>query len=162
MKTLGLVLGIAATLCTSTLNTQAHGRWHGGGFWPIWGFGLGLGLGTALSYREYPSYYTYYPSYTYTYPSYAYNPPANPPQPATPPPAATPSAAPAVSQDPTWVPSTPGTGKWVPDPQPYRYQPAKSFRPAVTVPTPNVEVVVTQRVNFATSPGGVPLTIISR
>lgn len=117
MKRIGLVLGIATTLCTTTINAGAHGGCFGPCFWPLWplSFGVGVALGSAScdEYYGYPRYMYSQPYYAYSYtqPSYMYGSPARSPSPL--PPTTT------VTQQPAWVPSTPGVGHWVPDPAPY-------------------------------------------
>jgi hypothetical protein len=156
MRILALLLSIGAAMGAGSINAKAHGYCSGGFVWPLWGFGLGLGLGSALSYRaEYPS----YDSYRYTTTTYSYTPPANP-QPAAGIEQIEPSQ-PAQATDPIWVPSAPGTGRWVPDPTPYRYTPtpAPIARPQVSTAQPGSEI---QKVSYTSSPGGVPLYSISR
>ena len=65
------------------------------------------------------------------------------PQPASPPP------EPAI-----WVPSSPGPGKWVPDPQPYRYVPTTSTQPVKPANPANP-----QTVTVTNSAGGVPVLV---
>jgi hypothetical protein len=138
MKTIGLVLSIALTLCTGTLNARAHGGGCGGGcfFWPFLAFGLGLAVASSSQSSSASPVYVYVPSG----PVYA--------SPA-------PVAAPAVLPEPaasSWVPSSPGTGKWVPDPQPYSYTPA----------APTAAKVKSTAVSITNSPSGVPLPTVSR
>lgn len=160
-RTLSVVIGLAIALGSFAPKARAHG-WCGG-FWPLWGFGLGLGVGTALSYSyNHPVYYYGY----YSYPAYSY-PVCAPSAPTAYPAQAnyTPVPTPAVSNpptprpDPVELPSTHGNGKWVPDPTPYRYPPAPVSNLAIPA---NSNVVVTQRVSFTTSPGGVVVYILSR
>ena len=118
MKTIGLVLSVALTLCTGTLNARAHGGSCGECFfWPFMAFGLGL----ALASSSHASTVTYYPVYALP-PGPVYSPQAPSAEFMQPP-------APVVT---SWIPSTPGAGKWVPDAQPYRYAPgtATITRPA--------------------------------
>ena len=147
MKRIGLILGFGMVLCTNAL---AHGHWHGC-FWP--GLSLGVGLGPLFSCSFdcscwCPPYYCYAsPSYGYAYaqPSYVYD--------------STPSYARLVNNAPTlfsaqgngtevsapreWVPSSPGTGKWVPDPTPYIYAPP--FRPRRVTPARTGQTVTATR-----------------
>ncbi|HWX21242.1 MAG TPA: hypothetical protein VN578_15185 [Candidatus Binatia bacterium] len=127
MKKLSVILTVALTLCTGSVSVRAHGCWGGRGCWPFWSFGIGLGVGTAVGCSwaapRYPAYgyaYVYPPAaYTYVPPAAAYPAPASAyvQQPLSAPPPMTALAS-------VWVPSTPGVGRWVPDPNPYRYQPA--------------------------------------
>src|SRR5260370_20222558 len=115
MKRIALVAGMVLTLCVGTLSAEARGCWRGGCFWPFWSFGLGWGLGAAYSYPAYR--YSYpYTAYGYYYPPpvYTYNPQVSYAQTAPPAPSAQP--APKEPELQVWVPSTPGPGKWVPDP----------------------------------------------
>ena len=151
MKRIGLVLSIGLSLCAGSLNVQAHGC----GFWPFWGFGLGLGVGAALSWPAYSCAYAY-PAYTYGYPPYAYAPPAyayDPPV-AQAPVRTPPPPAPQPPPPPVWNPSTPGAGHWVPDPTPYRYVPSSAAGAAATSPPETVTVT--------RSVGGVPVYTVSR
>lgn len=136
MKRLSLILAVALTLGTGSMNVRAHGcggwgGWHGGcgwggcGWWPLATFGIGLGVGTAVGYASAPRYPAY--SYSYVYPAYAYAPPSSayvvPVGSYARQPVNTPVVAPAP-QVAVWVPSTPGAGKWVPDRNPYSYTPS--------------------------------------
>ncbi|HWW02912.1 MAG TPA: hypothetical protein VNZ64_24645 [Candidatus Acidoferrum sp.] len=154
MKRIALVASMALTLCAGTLSAEAHGCWRGGCFWPFWSFGLGWGLGAAYSYPAYR--YSYpYPAYSYYYPPpvYAYNPPVSYAPPAPP---ATPAQPAARELEPqVWVPSSPGPGKWVPDPEPYRYVP-----PASSANAQPARPVNPQTATSTTSPGGVPIHVV--
>jgi hypothetical protein len=142
MKTIGLVLSVALTLCTGTLNARAHGGGCGGCFfWPFMAFGLGLALASSSQAHT----VSYYPVCV---------PPAGPAY-APQAPAAEPASAPAPVTA-SWVPSTPGSGKWVLDSQPYSYVPARVIA-AHSTDAPTTRVVV-----VTNSPGGVPLHIVSR
>ncbi len=155
MKTIRLILGTALILCTSTVRAPAHGC--GFGFYVGIPFlvGIGFGIGAGCAYPAYGCAY-HYPAYPYyPHPAYAYNPPANyaPPLAATPEPS---PAAPVVTQSPVWVPSTPGAGHWVPDPQPYQYAP-----PVAAKPPPSATSDPAQTVTVTKSPEGIPLYIIT-
>ncbi len=149
--TLSLVLALGA-------NAMAHGHWHVCGFWPSFSVGIGLGGVFGCSLGTWPGCCycgSGYPAYGYAYsqPSYAY---------AYPPPANyvdSPAAAPSPARAPEpsyWVPSTPGAGRWVPDPTPYSYTPAVSAtRPA------QATAALRQVVTVTTSPDGIPVYNIS-
>jgi hypothetical protein len=146
MRTTGLVLSVAMTLCTGTLSARAHGGCGGGCFyWPFWAFGIGLAA--AYSCQAY-SVSRSQPVYTYVPPACVYSPPAGEAAPAAVAPALQATALTAV-----WVPSTPGTGKWVPDPKPYSLKPRVAVAAAAAPATSTV--IVTN------SPEGVPLHIVS-
>lgn len=143
------------------LGGNAMAGWHcGWGFWPSFSVGVGLGgvigcsLGAGLGCCCYCG--SGYPAYGYAYsrPSYAY---AYAPAASyvDPPPAAI--ASPAWAPEPSyWVPSTPGAGRWVPDPAPYSYTPGVSVaRPAET------KTALRQVVSVGTSPEGIPVYSIS-
>ena len=135
MKKLGILLAISLTLSTGSFRVHAHGC-GGCDWWPFAAFGLGLGIGSAVTYAattpRYPAY-----SYTYVYPqpsAPAYAPPSAPQAAPTSVYARRPVSPPATAHAPQpaiyapqvatcWVPSTPGAGRWVPDPNPYRYAP---------------------------------------
>jgi len=160
MKKIGLILSLVLTFGG---NAMAHGCWCGWGFWPSFSVGLGLGgvFGCSLACPccccscgyGYPAYG--YPAYSYAYsqPAYAYSyaPAAN----YVDPPAAVPG--PARAPEPSgWVPSTPGAGKWVPDPAPYSYTPPVSATsPAQAKPA------LRQVVTSTCSPEGIPVYTIS-
>jgi hypothetical protein len=134
MKKLGILLATALTLSTGSVRVQAHGC-GGCDWWPFAAFGLGLGIGSAVTYATTPRYPAY--SYTYVYPPPsvpAYAPPSAPQAAPTSVYARHPVSLPAIAHAPQhaiyapqvaacWVPSTPGAGRWVPDPNPYRYAP---------------------------------------
>jgi hypothetical protein len=160
MKMTRLVLAMGLALALTPLRSQAgvwahghygyayghgyrHGYSHGCGYGvglPLLTFGLGLGLGSIFSEPA--------PDYTvrYVYPeTYVYAPPARV---AAPVPAPQP-ALPVVT--PPWTPSSPGTGRWVPEPRPYSYTPTAA---------PAAEVKVTRKpvsasTDTARSPGNV-------
>jgi len=144
MKKIGLTLSLVLALGG---NAMAHGCWHCWGFWPSFSVGIGLGgvFGCSLGVRPGCSCYCGcgYPAYScdYSQPAYAYAPPANyvdPPQPSA------------------WVPSTPGAGRWVPDPTPY------SYTPAVTAPRPaEPKTALRQVVAITRSGDGIPVYSIS-
>ncbi len=141
MRTIGLVLSVALTLCTGTLNARANGGGCGGCFfWPFMAFGLGLALASSSQAHT----VSYYPVYV-SPPGPVYVPQTPAAEPANPP-------APVAT---SWVPSTPGSGKWVLDPQPYSCLPARAIASHPTVAPATTVVVVTN------SPGGVPLHIVS-
>jgi hypothetical protein len=141
MRKIGLVLSVALTLCTGTLNARAHGGGCGGCFfWPFMAFGLGLALASSSQANT----VSYYPLYV-SPPGPVYAPQTPPAEPASP-------SAPVAT---SWVPSTPGSGKWVLDSQPYSYLPARAFAAHSTVAPAATVVVVTN------SPGGVPVHIVS-
>ncbi len=101
------------------------GYWYGGPWWPSWSIGVGLG---AYWYPEYPYGYPVY-SYPYYY-SYGSNQPyvySAPPSPAaeSSPADAVPRSA-QTPESPGWVPANPGSGTWVPDSEPYRYEERQS------------------------------------
>lgn len=172
MKILGLILSIAFTLGTGTINARAYGGWrggyggwhggywHGGGwygggcsFWPSFTFGLGLGALAAYPWYRYRTcnyvYYSPASSYVYRQPAYTCSPPANPA-----PPAAVLRQAPKAPENPVWIPSSQGAGQWVPESNPYRYSPAPKPSGASPVPAAPPEAVT-----IAKSPGGVPVYI---
>jgi hypothetical protein len=170
MKTIVPILALAAMFSTDAVagpyyyGGYAGGRcgyggywggyrgcsYYGGGcnFWP--GFAVGIGLGAIATCLDY-SYRRSEPVY-YAVPTsvYSYNPPVYS-APATP--------APAVPADPpkpaVWVPASPGTGQWVPDPTPYSY--------AGSVLEPRAKPASSSStVSQTSSPGGVPVYAISR
>jgi hypothetical protein len=131
-----------------------HG-YYGGGCWPSFSFGIGFGgcYPTYSYYYGYPAYgYAYAPAVyaqpTYVYravqpytpsvsptarpaatkPVYVYSRPASAPvvQKAHNPAPAKPTVAPAAAPASAVAASKPSTGKWVLDPNPYRYTPAIS------------------------------------
>ena len=147
MKSFRLLLGVALTLVMGTISSQAHGC----GYcfpWPLLTFGLGVGLGAAVSspHYVYPT-STYVPA-AYVPPPVSYAPPAT----ASPAPVAQTAPPPA----PLWVPSTPGAGHWVQDPAPYRYEPAVTAR-TVTPPPPRPH-----QVTVTDGPGSVRVYVVNR
>lgn len=153
MKTKRFVLGVAVALFTSTAAFQAQACGVSFGFsLPFLSFGIGLGIGAPCAWPAYRCGYPY-PAYAYAHPAYAYNQPIN-----DIPPVAAASPAPAVAETPPWVPSTPGAGHWVPDPEPYAYAPV-----AVAKKTPASTAVLTQnKVTVTKSPEGVPVYILTQ
>jgi hypothetical protein len=154
MKKIGLALSLVLALGG---NAMAHGCWHCWGFWPSFSIGIGLGGAFGCSLGLCPGCYCYcgcgYPAYSYAYsqPAYAYAPPAN----YVDPPAAVPSPAKGPEPSP-WVPSTPGAGRWVPDPTPY------SYTPAVTATRPaQAQTTLRQVVTMTRSGDGIPVYSIS-
>jgi hypothetical protein len=153
MKRIVLGLGIALSLSVGTVAARAHVRWGvgiGWPFWPCWSVGVGVGAGWGC--WGGPAGYYSYPAYSY--PVYGYSPP--PAQTLSPPDPAPPAApAPTALTAPAWVPSTPGTGAWVPDPTPYRYTPAATTQPASTARAAAGQTTVVTR-----SPEGVRLYLV--
>jgi hypothetical protein len=141
MKKIGLTLSLVLALGG---NAVAHGCC---GFWPSFSIGIGIGAVFGCSLGVGPGCYCYcgcgYPAYSCAYPqpAYAYAPPANyfdPPQPSA------------------WVPSTPGAGRWVPEPTPY------SYTPAVTATRPaEPKTALRQVVTMTRSGDGIPVYSIS-
>jgi len=129
---------------------SAH--WYGGWWAPT--FALGFGLGSLWSYPRdyYPpyGYGYYYPGYRYVYTQPVSPAPTVPPQ-KPPAQVEVPQVTPPPEPQP-WVPSSPGTGSWVPDPEPYSYQPGhvSAARPLETTKT-------THTLSITTSAGGVPV-----
>jgi hypothetical protein len=175
MKAIRNVCGLALVLCTSGAGFEAHACGVGFSFCvPFLSFGIGLGLGAPCAGPAYGCAYGY-PAYTYAQPAYACAPPAS----YIPPVAAAP-AAPAVAETPVWMPSTPGPGHWVPNPEPYNYVPGQTAgrpnaagteRSQTTVVAPNSQTpdsklqtrtASRQTVSISTSPGGVPVYFVSR
>jgi len=163
MKRASVILGMALTLCTSTVNVRAHGGCYGGGwcgFWPFWplAFGAGIALGsvaTAHSY-SYPTYVYAPPAYVYSYPQPAHAYSAAAPVQHVQPAASSPSvSAPVLAS--TWVPSSPGVGHWVQDPTPYSYNPNVGNRAVVTLPESTA-----QSVTVSKSVGNVPVYAVVR
>ena len=150
MKKIGLTLSLVLALGG---NAMACGYWHVWGFWPSFSRGIGLGgvFGCSLSLSPAcgcyfgcanPVYSCAYPQPAYAYvPGSSYAaPPLVIPSPAQPP------------EPPAWVPSTPGAGRWVPDPTPYCCTPcATASRPAEVKTAPPHVVTVTR------SPEGIPV-----
>ncbi len=127
------------------------GCYYGGGcnnFWPGLAIGLGVGaLTTALVSSSQHSDTVYYAVPT---PVYTYNPTAVSTTAAAPPP-----PQPVVAKSVVWVPSTPGAGQWVPDPEPYAYfAAAPSPKPKTVVIS---TTVVAATVSRTSSAGGVPV-----
>lgn len=159
-KRLALLFGLVFSLAGPTAGYGYHGYayygGHGCGGWSfVPGLALGLGFGTLWSSyacRDYPSYsYSYY----YPSPSYVYSQPSTTPPSTTAPgsSAQVEASQPAQSPEPQpWVPSTPGAGSWVPDPQPYSYSPTQN-----TPPKPANSRVPSQATAITTSAGGVPV-----
>ncbi len=147
MKKIVFVLVAALSLCAGSVRVQAHGGYCGPFFWPFIPFGLGLGIGYSMAAAN----YRYgYPTYVYSQPTYYAYPSTTHSQPA-----ATVAVPPTAEESPVWVPSTPGTGQWVPDPHPYQYTPTTPAK-AATVVTPNLNVAVSRL------PGGVTVYTIGR
>ena len=144
MKRIGLTIGIAVALCTSSVNTQAHGC-GGGLFWPFLAFGLTVAAVEA-SRPHYPAYTYYEPSYTYAPPPVYNNSPQPQPLPAPPP------------EPAPWTPSTPGAGQWIPDSQPYQYAPSDPAKRQRKTGPANLG----QTVTVSKTAGGIPLYINSR
>ena len=155
MKRIGLVTSMALALCAGTVNASANGCC----FWPFWAFGLGIGLGAAVTSAATAPRYSY-PVYTYPYsvpaysyheqpPVYAHHAPARPAQTAP-----APTATPAEPERLAWVPSSPGAGRWVPDPQPYRYVQSNE-----SPPVKGLSTVGAMTVSMVSSPGGVPVHV---
>jgi hypothetical protein len=125
MKRLRLALSMALMFGASVVNAPACG-WglHVGlSLPPLFSFGIGFGLGNGCGAYSCGYPYYRYPAYAYAAPVYAYSYNSIPAQaPAS---AAAPLPAPPAPEV-SWTPSTPGAGKWVPDPEPYRYTPAET------------------------------------
>ena len=154
MKRIVLVATTGLALCAGTMTAGANGCC----FWPFWAFGLGIGLGAAVTAASTPKYV--YPVYSYPYapPAYSYYYPPHPvyTHPASIAPAAT---APELDyQAHSWVPSTPGAGRWVPDPQPYRYVQSNESQPVK--PLSQVYPMTVSTFSTVSSPGGVPVHVI--
>ena len=147
MRKIMLVLTTTLGLCTGGVNVQAHGGYCGPYFWPFIPFGIGLGIGYSIAACDYRA---RYPVYVYPQPTYYSYPSATYSQSA-----ATVAVAPAAPESPVWVPSTPGTGQWVPDPHPYNYTPAPPGKVAIMV-APNSTVAISR------SPGGVQVYTLGR
>ncbi|MGO8677182.1 MAG: hypothetical protein ACLQVX_15090 [Limisphaerales bacterium] len=158
MKKIGLILSLVLTLGGSAM---AHCCCHFWGFWPSFSVGVGVGgIGCSVGGC---SCYCYgcgcgYPAYSYPACGYAYSQPAYTysyvPAASYADPQATvaPASAPAPS---AWVPSTRGTGQWVPDPAPYRYTPpVNASRPA------DAKATLRQVVTSTCSPEGIPVYTI--
>ena len=159
MKRIVLLAGTGLALCAGTMTAGANGCC----FWPFWAFGLGIGLGAAVTSAASTPRYVY-PVYSYPYapPAYYYPPHVayTHPAPATPSqaPVAQTAAAPAPALDhqaQSWVPSSPGAGRWVPDPQPYRYVQSIESQPVKAL-----NQVYPMTVSIVSSPGGVPVHVI--
>jgi hypothetical protein len=142
MKSIGIVLSVALTLCSGTLNARANGGGCGGCFfWPFMAFGLGLALASSSSQASTVNYYPVYVA---------------PPVPVYPPhaPQAEIMQPPALAAT-SWIPSSSGAGHWVPEAQPYRYVPGTAtIARSVNRSATNVAVVTN-------SPGGVPVYLVS-
>jgi len=159
MKRVALIVGIALTLSGGTGNLRAHGGCYG--FWPFWPLAVGAGIAIAsiASAHSQAS-----PVYVYEPPGYPY---ANGYAPAHPAPGSTPAPQSSVSGNPpaessaadltAWVPSSPGPGHWVPDPQPYSYDPAHGRNSTVAPVVP-----ASQTNTVARSVGGVPVYTVVR
>jgi len=156
MKRTALLLGIALTLSGSTANVRAGGCC----FWPFWPVAFGtIAIASIAAAHSSPS-----PTYVYVPPAYPYGyaypqlqHPANPPLPQTPPA----SSAPAMStfeQASHWVPTSPGTGHWVPDPAPYNYDPGVQTRVIASSTQPAARQLVT----MIRSAGHVPVYTVTR
>jgi hypothetical protein len=123
MKRILLTLSIASTLCGSVVNAGAHGC--GFHFWIGIPFLFGIGFGVPCS--SYP-YACGYP--VYTYPAHTESPCQT--QTATVE-APAPVPGPPIAQ--LWAPTTPGTGAWVHEPEPYHYTPSVVAK-TTTAPAP--------------------------
>ena len=132
MKAIRMLLTSSFALGASALNASAHGCGFSIGFCiPFFSFGIGFGCGGPC-----------YPAYTA--PTYAYSQPAIYSDPA-------PSAPVTVPQENyRWTPSTPGTGKWIPESQPYTFTP-------VAGPSPRKA----ETVSVASSPEGIKVYTIT-
>jgi hypothetical protein len=157
MKKIGLILSLVLAIGG---NAMAYCCCNFCGLWPsfsvgigLGGFGCSLGAGPCYCYCGcgYP-----YPAYSYAYSqpacTYGYAPGAN----YIDPPAAVPGPAARAPEPSPWVPSTPGAGRWVPEPTPYRYTPpVTAARPA------EAKTVLRQVVASSCSPEGIPVYSIS-
>ena len=167
MKTIRHILSIALILCANGAGFEARacgvslslcvpfvslgiGFGLGG---HCGGPAIGFGIGASCAGPAYGCAYGY-PGCAYPQPAYASDPPANYALAATASPA---PAAPPVAETPAWVPSTPGAGHWVPDPEPYSYTPGPTVKrtSAVSAGTP-------QTVTVSRSAGGVPVYSVNR
>ncbi|HVV73843.1 MAG TPA: hypothetical protein VHI52_20435 [Verrucomicrobiae bacterium] len=155
MKRTALVLGIGLSLLAKPVDVKAHGGCFG--FWPLWplAFGAGVALSSAAYYDSYS-----YPRYVYAppaYPYYTYNYPATSSV-AVPPPQALPSS-PQLNPPPApaWVPSYPGAGHWIPDPQPYSYTPQPARHQASAAQSHSGEKVTITR-----GAGGIPVYTVGQ
>ncbi len=131
MKKAALICSVALCLAMKPVTAEAHGGYYygggcSGGGWPA--FALGMGLGALFTVPLWahsdpaPTYYISTPApVTYTYAAPAPAPAPQAPRVATPPPAPPPAEPAPTAQ---WTPSSPGAGRWVPDPTPYAYVPA--------------------------------------
>jgi hypothetical protein len=156
MKKFALVLSMA---CLTAGSALAHGCWGfcGGpflsiGIGPCLGFSVGCGPAyawgcPASSYVCRQPYYPYYPAAVYDpVPVRVVAPASMPVYPL----------APQVASTPTWVPSTPGAGRWVPDPAPYSYVPPTPRPAAARAATAGHPIVSILR-----SPEGIPVYFVS-
>jgi hypothetical protein len=155
MRKIGLTLGLVLVLGGNAMACRCC-CW---GFWPSFsiGFGLGglFGCSVGLGPGCYCGWGCGHPAYSYAYPGpaypYAYAPPAT----YLDPPAA--ALGPVKAPEPTpWVPSTPGAGRWVPDPAPYSYTPAPSAPKPAEAKAPLRQVVTS-----TCSPEGIPVYTIT-
>jgi hypothetical protein len=149
MKKTVLIATLALTFCTGSMSAQAHGGYcYGPGFWPF--IPLTLGLGIALSCAANAD--------TYSSPVYAYRPLSDFRNSISGQAAETSFPTPAP-QNPTWIPSTPGTGHWVPDPAPYSYTVSGETD---TFSKPSSVVVTNRTTTITHSPGNVPVYVFTR
>ena len=155
MKRTALILGIALTLTGSTSNVRAHG---GGcyGFWPFWPLVVGAGIAVAsaaASAHSSPTYVYVPPAYPYGYAQPHYS---TPPSAQTPPTAAAPAVE-SIETASRWVPSAPGVGHWVPDPEPYNYAPGTQTKVIASTAQPVKQTVTVNR-----SRSDVPIYVVTR
>ena len=155
MKRTAIILGIALTLCSGTGNLRAHGGCYG--FWPFWPLVLGAGIAiasVASAHNSAPTYVYAAPAYPYGYtqPLYSHNTSS-----AQTPAAANAPVAPPSNEISSWVPSSPGTGHWVRDPTPYRYDPGVRDNPSIVAAEPTAPIVTVNR-----SVGNVPVYTVTR
>ncbi|HTL58167.1 MAG TPA: hypothetical protein VL361_20940 [Candidatus Limnocylindrales bacterium] len=154
MKRIALILGIALTLSSSTGNVRAHGGCYG--FWPLWPLALGAGIAIASAASAHSS-----PTYVYAPPAYPYGyypqPHYSNPQPSQSAPATAVPAVQTFEQAVYWVPSSPGVGHWVRDPEPYNYEPGVQTKVLATGVAPVPPIVLVTR-----SPSNVPIYVVTR
>jgi hypothetical protein len=150
MKRTSLILGIALTLSSGTANVRAGGCGGCGGC-GLWAFlplaiGAGLAIGSAASAHPAPTYVYVPPPYPYGYP-YGY-PQSHAPasqQPAQSPSGSTAPAPSSLELASRWVPNSPGPGHWVPDPNPYVYEPVAQSKVVATSARPATQLVTVNR-----------------
>jgi len=155
MKRTALILGIALTLSSSTGNLRAHGGCYG--FWPFWPLALGAGIAIASAASAHST-----PTYVYVPPAYPYGygypqPHYSSPQPTQPPPAAAAPAIESIELASRWVPSSPGVGHWVPDPEPYNYAAGVQTKVIASRAQPLKPLVIVNRTR-----GDVPVYVVTR